>query len=370
MESESKLEFNPEHWLESRTKGVHMRAAVFQGVENIVVGDVTTPKLEAGEVLLEIEACSVCGTDMRTYHHGHKNIQAPRVLGHEFVGRVVESAAPDAPVVVGDRVVMYIVLACGQCRHCRAGRANLCDDRTTMAYQHDGGFAQFMRVPSQGVRQLYTVQSDIPSVHMSLAEPLGCVINAYSRTRVGLKDSVVVFGAGPIGIMHALVARAQGAQRVVMLDVNAARLEGARGFDIDDTVLVSSDGAHLEAVKALTNGEGPSVVIVAVSAASACADALVMAGKGGRVNFFAGLPKTNPSASLDLNQVHYKELEISGSFSENAHDFQAAKALIESGRFPANRIVTHELPLSRINDAWGLMASGEALKVTILPGLT
>ena len=325
------------------------------------------PVLESGEVLLAIEACSICGTDMRTFYHGHRNIVAPRILGHEFVGRIVETRSADSSLKVGDRVVMYIVMACGQCRYCRAGRANLCDTRTTMSYQHDGGFAQFMRVPAGGVRQLYKVRSDLPSAEISLAEPLGCVINAYSRTRVGLKDTVVVFGAGPIGIMHAVVARAQGAQRVVMLDVNAARLEGAKRFEIDDTVLVSSDGAHLEAVRALTEGEGPSVVIVAVSAASACADALVMAGKGARINFFAGLSKTSPSANLDLNQVHYKELEISGSFSENSFDFQAAKALIESGRFPAGKIVTHRLPLSEINRAWGLMSSGEALKVTIIP---
>ena len=121
-------------------------------------------------------------------------------------------------------------------------------------------------------------------------------------------------------------------------------------------------------MKDLTDGFGPSVVIVAVSAAQAYADALAMAGKGGRINFFAGLPKTNPTASLDLNHVHYKELEISGSYSENASDFQAAKALIESGRFPASKIITHHLPLERINEAWGLMESGEALKVTILPG--
>jgi L-iditol 2-dehydrogenase len=343
-----------------------MQAAVFQGVNTIVVEDVAVPDLEAGEVLLEIEACSVCGTDLRTYHHGHKNIQAPRILGHEFVGRVVESAARQAHVEVGDRVVMYIVLACGVCRHCRAGRANLCDARTTMAYQHDGGFAQFMRVPARGVSQLFRVSDDIPSSQISLAEPLGCVINAYSRTRVGLKDTVAVFGAGPIGIMHALVARAQGAQKVIVLDVNPRRLEGAREFNVDDTVTVQSDGAHVDAVRDLTDG-GPSVVVVAVSAASACADALAMAGKGARVNFFAGLPKDNPTAPLDLNHVHYKELEISGSFSENAHDFQAAKALIESGRFPADKIVTHRLPLARINEAWALMTSGEALKVAILP---
>jgi L-iditol 2-dehydrogenase len=344
-----------------------MKAAIFLGNQNIVVKDHPMPSLEEGELLLEIEACSVCGTDMRTFDHGHKNIVPPRILGHEFCGRVVESRAKDAPVQLGDRALMYIVMACGQCRHCRAGRSNLCDNRSTMAYHHDGGFAQYMKVPAIGVRQLYQVQSERSSAELSLAEPLGCVINAYSRTRVGLKDTAVVFGAGPIGIMHALVLRAQGAQKVLMLDVNPARLESAKQFGVDATVLVTPQGTHLEQVRDLTDGDGPSVVVVAVSVASACADALAMAGKGARINFFAGLPKTNPSASLDLNQIHYKELEISGSFSENAHDFQAAIALIESGRFPAEKIITHQLPLSKINQAWGLMQRGEALKVTILP---
>lgn len=345
-----------------------MQAAVFEGNNRITVQNVPDPVLDDGEVLLEIDAVSVCGTDLRTFHHGHKNINPPRILGHEFAGRVVESRAENASVRVGDRVVMYIVLACGACRYCQVGRANLCETRTTMSYQIDGAFARYMKVPARGVSQLYRVSGEVPSDQISLAEPLGCVINAYSRTRVGLKDTVAVIGAGPIGTMHALVARAQGAQRVFMLDVSDNRLEMTKRFDVDGAIQVTKDGAHLERIRELTDGFGPSVVIVAVSAAQACADALSMAGKGGRVNFFAGLPKSSPTASLDLNHVHYKELEISGSYSENPHDFQAAKALIESGRFPAEKIITHHLPLSRINEAWGLMESGEALKVTILPG--
>ncbi len=345
-----------------------MRAAVFQGNDNIVVQSVPDPILKDGELLLEVDACSVCGTDLRTFHHGHKNIVSPRILGHEFAGRVVESRAPNARIKVGDRVVMYIVLACGKCRYCQAGRANLCDSRTTMSYQHDGAFANYIKIPARGVNQLYKVDSNVSQEHMSLAEPLGCVVNAYSRTRVGLKDTVAVIGAGPIGVMHALVARAQGAQKVYMFDLSENRIRMAKRFDIDGAIHVSQDGSHLEQIAELTDGIGPSVVIVAVSAGQACIDALSMAGKGARVNFFAGLPKSNPMVTLDLNHVHYKELEISGSFSENASDFDAARALIASGRFPADKIITHRLPLERINEAWGLMESGEALKVTILPG--
>lgn len=346
-----------------------MKAAVYLGKENIAVQEVPVPALAEGEVLLQIHACSVCGTDLRTYRHGDKKIIPPRILGHEFCATVAESRAPGANVQAGDRVVMYIVIVDGRDRYVEMGRENLTTHRTTMSYHHDGAFAPFMRVPAAAVRQgnLFKVTSDIPDDQMSLAEPLGCCMNAHSRLGVGLKDTVAVIGAGPIGIMHAALSRLQGAQKVIVLDNNAARLEMARKFDIDAAVLVQPDGAHREQVRELTGGFGADVVIVAVSAAAAQNDALEIAAKAGRVNFFAGLPKSNPIAPLDVNHIHYKELVISGSYSEKKSDFQAAFALLHSGRFPAGRIVTHHLPLERIGEAFPLMESGAALKVCILP---
>ena len=346
-----------------------MKAAVYLGKEQLPVLDVADPTLEAGEMLLEIDACSVCGTDLRTYRHGDAKIVPPRILGHEFCGRVVESRAPDAEVKVGDRVVMYIVLVNGSDRYVEMGRENLTPHRTTMSYHHDGAFAPRMKVPALAVRNrnLFRVTSEMTSEVMSLAEPLGCCMNAHSRLGVGLKDTVAVIGAGPIGIMHAALARLQGAQKVFVLDNNPARLAMARRFDIDGTFLVQADGSHREAVRAATAGHGPDVVIVAVSAAAAQNDALDLAARAGRVNFFAGLPKSNPVAPLNVNHIHYKELVISGSFSEKKRDFQAAFALLHSGRFPADRIITHRLPLDRIGEAFPLMESGEALKVCILP---
>lgn len=346
-----------------------MKAAVYLGKEQLPVLDVADPTLEAGEMLLEIDACSVCGTDLRTYRHGDAKIVPPRILGHEFCGRVVESGAPDAEVKVGDRVVMYIVLVHGSDRYVEMGRENLTPHRTTMSYHHDGAFAPRMKVPALAVRNrnLFRVTSEMTSEVMSLAEPLGCCMNAHSRLGVGLKDTVAVIGAGPIGIMHAALARLQGAQKVFVLDNNPARLAMAQRFDIDGTFLVQADGSHREAVRAATAGHGPDVVIVAVSAAAAQNDALDLAARAGRVNFFAGLPKSNPVAPLDVNHIHYKELVISGSYSEKKSDFQAAFALLHSGRFPADRIITHRLPLDRIGEAFPLMESGEALKVCILP---
>jgi L-iditol 2-dehydrogenase len=347
-----------------------MKAAVYEGKENIVIRDVAQPKLDDGEVLLKIHACSVCGTDLRTYRHGDAKIKPPRILGHEFCGEVVESRAGDsAKIAVGDRVVMYIVLACGTCRYCKVGRPNLCTSRTTMAYHHDGAFAPYMKVPAKAVAngQLFKVSGDISSAEMSVAEPLGCVINAHSRLGVGLKDTVVVIGAGPIGVMHALVSRLQGAQKVYLLDTAENRLKIAHRFDLDGYATVKADLSHREQIKEWTDGFGPDVVIVACSVAAAQADALEIAGKGARVEFFGGLPKTKPTAELNTNHLHYKELLVSGSYSEKMTDFQAAYALIQSGRFPAKKVITHTLPLDRVNESFTLMETGEALKVCILP---
>jgi len=346
-----------------------MKAAVYLGKEQLIVQEVSEPVLEPGEVLLEIDACCVCGTDLRTYRHGDKKIIPPRILGHEFSGRVIESRADGANVQVGDRVVMYIVIVEGTDRYVEMGRENLSTRRTTMSYHHDGAFAPRMKVPARAVSQgnLFKVSSDISPDLMSLAEPLGCCMNAHSRLGVGLKDTVAVIGAGPIGIMHATLARLQGAQKVFVLDNNPARLAMAGRFDIDAAILVESGGQHREEVSRLTGGTGPDVVVVAVSSAAAQNDALEIAARAGRVNFFAGLPKSNPIAPLDVNQIHYKELVVSGSYSEKKSDFQAAFALLHSGRFPSDKIITHRLPLNRIEEAFPLMESGEALKVCILP---
>jgi L-iditol 2-dehydrogenase len=347
-----------------------MKAAVYLGKEQIEIQSVADPVLLDGEVLLKIEACCVCGTDLRTFRHGDKKIEPPRILGHEFCGRIVESRAQGSALRVGDRVVMYIVIACGECKYCKAGRQNLCVNRTTMSYHYDGAFAPFVRIPAKAVREgnLIKVENEeIPSQHLSLAEPLGCVMNAATKMQIGFKDTVAVIGAGPIGVMHAILARLAGAQKVWMLDISESRLNMMKQFDIDEVVKVSTDKSHYQQMLELTNGFGPSVVIVANSVAESQADALEIAGKGAKVEFFGGLPKSKPEALLNTNHLHYKELLVSGSYSEKMSDFQAAYALINSGRFPSDKIITHTLPLDRMNESFVLMERGESLKVCIDP---
>jgi L-iditol 2-dehydrogenase len=239
-----------------------------------------------------------------------------------------------------------------------------------MSYHYDGAFARHMKVPAKAVREgnLIKVDNDrISAIHLSLCEPLGCVMNSANRLQIGFRDTVAVIGAGPIGVMHAILARLAGAQKVWMLDISENRLDMMKQFDIDGVVRVSADKSHYQLMQDLTEGFGPSVVIVANSVAESQADALEIAGKGARVEFFGGLPKSKPEALLNTNHLHYKELILSGSYSEKISDFQSACSLINGGRFPAEKIVTHTLPLDRITESFTLMETGQSLKVCILP---
>ena len=339
-----------------------MKAAVYHGKKDLRVLDVPQPTISDDEILVKVDACAVCGTDMRTYNHGHKTIESGRILGHEFCGSIVENGHKDSTLSIGDRVVMYIVMPCGVCKYCQNGKQNMCTNRTTLSYHHDGAFAEYVKIPAKAVtrNQLYKVPEHIPSEHAALSEPLGCVLNAHGRLNIDYRDTVAVLGGGPIGIMHALTARLQGARRVMLLEPSAERLEMAKKFGFDDYIQIDREKSHHEAVAKATDGFGPDVVIVACSVAAAQVDALEIAGKQARVEFFGGLPKDNPISPVDANLIHYKELTISGSYSEKPSDFEAAQALIMSGRFPAGDVITHELALDDINESFGMMAGGSS----------
>lgn len=348
-----------------------MKAAVYEGKEQLIVKDVPNPELLDGEVLLEVEACNVCGVDLRTYRNGDKNITPPRILGHEFCGKIVESKADLTAngLQIGDRVVVYIVLTCGVCRYCKAGQFNLCETRTTMAYHHEGAFAEYIKIPALAVQrnQLFKVKDDIPSKHAALTEPLGCCIHAHRRLNVTIEDTVAIIGAGPIGSFHGIISQVQGAQKVFMLDISPERLKYQEAFGFDDYIVVDKEGSHIDKVKELTDGLGANVVIVACGAAPAQADALAMASKAGRIEFFGGLPKSNPYANLDTNLIHYKEIVVTGSYSETITDFEISHKLVQNGRVPGDKLVTHEVKLENILDAFPLIESGEALKVSVIP---
>lgn len=239
-----------------------------------------------------------------------------------------------------------------------------------MGYHYDGAFAEYMIVPAKvlAVDGVNRVPDGVSFAEASVAEPLACVLNGQELARVGEGDDVVVFGSGPVGCLHVRVARAQGAARVFLVDVNRDRLDHAAGIVKPDAAVWATEGTDVvEALRDLTGGRGADVAITAAASGAAQVQAMEAAAPGGRVSFFGGLPKDDPIISCDSNRVHYRELSLVGANgSSPAHNARALE-LIGSGRVPVQDLITHRLPLSGLPDALGLVARGEAIKVTIEP---
>jgi L-iditol 2-dehydrogenase len=323
-------------------------------------------------VKLRVRNCSTCGTDVKILKFGHHHIVPPRVMGHEIAGEVAELGAGVSAWSVGDRVQIIAAIPCGQCRECLAGRMTVCPNQESMGYHYDGGFAEFLVIPAKvlTVNGVNRIPDGVSFAEASVAEPLACVLNGQKLARVGEGDDVVVVGSGPIGCLHVRLARARGAARVFLVDLNADRLRLAADLVLPDASIVGAEVDVVDEVVKLTDGRGADVVITAAASGRAQEQAVAMAARQGRLSFFGGLPKDNPVIGLDSNLVHYRELMIVGANGSSPSDNARALELIASGAVPVADLITHRLPLERTLDAFDIVARGEAIKVTVEPGLS
>jgi L-iditol 2-dehydrogenase len=346
-----------------------MKVARYYGPGDIRVEDAPEPEPGPGELKIAVRNCSTCGTDLKIYRHGHHRIAPPRVMGHEIAGQVVAVGYGVAGWAPGDRVQVIAAIPCGTCRECRRGRMTVCPNQESMGYQYDGGFAQFMTVPRSvlAVGGVNRVPDAVGYAEASVAEPLACVLNGQELAGVGEGDEVVVAGSGPIGCLHVRLARARGAARVILVEVNRARLEFAAGLVAPDAAVCAEDGDVAEQILKLTDGRGADVAITAAASGRAQEDALRYTARRGRISFFGGLPQDAPTIGCDSNLVHYRELTIVGANGSSPGHNARALELIASGAVPVADLITHRLPLTGVLDALDTVARGEAIKVTIEP---
>lgn len=346
-----------------------MLAATFHEPGDLRVGEVDEPSAGPGELKLRMRACATCGTDAKIFHHGHHRLEPPQVIGHELAGEVVEVGDGVDGWAVGDRVQVIAAVPCGTCAYCTSGRMTVCPNQTSMGYQYPGGFAEFMVVPRQvlAVDGVNRIPEGLSYAEASVTEPLACALNAQELARVGDGDVVVVMGAGPIGCMHVRLARARGAAKVFLVDVNAERLAMSADRVQPDAAIDGSKDDVVDAVRKLTDGMGADVVITAAPSGRAQEDAIAMAAPQGRVSFFGGLPKDKPEITVDSNVVHYRELFLIGANGSSPEHNTRALALIASGEVPVADLITHRLPLSDVRAAIDAVSSGEAIKVVIEP---
>jgi L-iditol 2-dehydrogenase len=346
-----------------------MKALRFYAPEDLRLEEVSEPSCGPDEVKLRVRNCSTCGTDVKILHNGHQNLSPPRTIGHEIAGEVVEVGDDVAGWQPGDRAQVIAAVPCGDCYECQKGWMAVCRNQTSVGYQYDGGFAEYLVVPRQVLKVdgLNRIPDGIGYDEASVAEPFACAINAQELVRVGDGDTVVVFGAGPIGCIHIRLARANGAAKVFLIDVNAERLAMSADAVKPDEVIDGSQVDVVDRVLDLTDGRGADVVITATAANVAQEQAIRMAARRGRISFFGGLPKTNPFITCDSNLVHYRELMIMGANGSAPSHNKRALELISTGEVPVKDLITARVPLERAFDALGIVERGEAIKVTVEP---
>lgn len=346
-----------------------MKVAKFYAPGDIRLEDVEEPRVSAGQVKIRVRNCSTCGTDVKISKSGHPNMTPPQVMGHEIAGEITDVGAGVDGWAAGDRVQVIAAIPDGTCEDCLAGRMTVCPNQLSMGYQFPGGFAEYMIVPSEVLRVdgLNRIPDGLGFAEASLAEPLACVLNGQELARVGEGDVVVVVGSGPIGCLHVRLARARGAARVILIDLNAERLAQAAALVHPDLTIVSGETDPVVAVMEATNGRGVDVVITAAASGTAQEQGLRMLARRGRLSLFGGLAKDAPNITVDANLVHYRELTIVGVNGSSPEHNRRALQLIASGAVPVTDLITHRLPLDRVLDAIDIVARGEAIKVTIEP---
>ena len=347
-----------------------MLAAVYHGPNDLRVEQVPRPEPRPVEALVRVLSASICGTDLRILHGGHRKYPpgTVRIPGHEMVG-LLEALDPAMPgLKIGQRVFVAPNIGCGHCKQCISGQNNRCANYEAIGVTFDGAFAEYVRIPVAGIQQgcLIPVNEQDDPAAQALIEPFACVVRGQNALRIQPGELVLVMGAGPIGMMHTKLAHLRGARRVIVSEPNPARLLQARAMGADR--LVNPQNEDLASIlREESNGDGADVIIVAAPNHQAQEDALKLAGIGGRINFFGGLPSGHTTINFDSNLVHYKELVVMATTACSTADCRQATDILNSGRIDLSDLVSLRFPLAQANEAFKAAETGQSLKVVLQP---
>lgn len=390
-----------------------MKAALLKSPGVIELEDLPTPTFPPGGALLKIEACAVCGTDVKMLQQGHRDLAYPRILGHEIVGRIEEiDRACACGLKEGDPCQVWPGIACGSCGPCLRGADNRCRNMKIMGFNFDGGFAEYMALPEQSLsRGANLLPENFDPALAALAEPLACCINGQELTRVSEGDVVLIYGAGPIGALHALLAELKGAGKVIIAEKLPERIREierhtrARAVDLSEELSNDrsnnrSNGLLIEQtidqpagqstgrtmnrsikspgherkdpqddlesiIQSETGGAGVDVILTATPEVRVNNDQLRLLAPGGRICIFSGPRPGNCEEEIDLRSMHYHESMIIGAYGCSSRQNRQAVELLTAGKIEADWIVTKRTTLSGIKDAFSHSSRRAGLKSVV-----
>ena len=347
-----------------------MRAAVYRGKGKVVVEDVPVPAVGAGEILIRVASCGICGTDIKKIEYGF--VPPPQIFGHEVAGTVVGVGEGATKWKAGDRVMSFHHVPCESCFYCRQLLFSQCPSYKKVGLTagfdpNGGGFAQYVKaMPWVAERGMVRIPDDVSFDEASFIEPVNTCLKAVEKARVGAGETVVVMGLGPIGLLLALLSKVEGAT-VIGSDPMAERC--AKGLSLGlDLTLDPREGGLAEEVRSRTSGRGADAVLVAVPIPAALTEALSLARPGGRVLLFA---QNDPLMKIEFPAaaVGVDEKEILGSYSAAIDRAEEAARLIFTRQLPVRELISHHFSLEDMDKALGIAAHpvGDSLKVVIHP---
>ncbi len=342
-----------------------MKACIFHGPGSVTVEDIPAPEPGPGEMLLRVEAAGLCHSDIRVYA-GEKYARPGVIPGHETVGTVVGLGEGVEGFHPGQQVTVCPIIACGRCYYCQRGLRQRCLERRTLGYDENGGLAQFMLVPRRLVElgHVLPLPLGLSPEAATLTEPLACVINSLEACRLPAGGSLVLLGAGPMGLLHLLLARALGIAAIVVVEPREERRQYARRFGATFVAAPEEDDLRRLVLEA-TDGLGADAVVVTAGLPSLVTQALALVRRQGIVNLFGGFPP-GTMVSLDPNTIHYGEVSLTGS--QNASPEQYRRALRLLTLLPqATEINTHRYTIDEAPAGYKVRLAMDGLKSLVIP---
>jgi L-iditol 2-dehydrogenase len=341
-----------------------MKAAMLYGVKDLKVENIDKPTVGLGEVLVRVKAATTCGTDLKIFQRGYVEgvIELPTVFGHEWAGEVVEVSEELSWPKKGMRVRAGNSAPCLRCRMCQRGDYNLCEDMMWLW----GAYAEYIKIPSRMVAiNMQEIPSHLTFEEAAITEPLACVLHGAEKANVKLGDTVAIIGAGPIGLLHLLVAKKIGTEKVIVSDLVEERLQVAQKLGAE--IVNASQYDPTEKIKEFTEGYGADVVIEAIGLPATWEQALKMVRKGGTVLEFGGCP---PGTEIKVRTelLHYGQVTVLGTFHATPLHFRKALNLLASRTIDVRPLITQKMKLEKIKDAFEtLITSKKDIKIAITP---
>lgn len=338
-----------------------MRVGMYYKNDDVRVEDIPTPKIGDDELLVKVMASGICGSDVMEWYRIKK---APRVLGHEIAAVIVEVGKNVEKFKVGQRVFVSHHIPCNTCRYCLQGNHTDCSTLHTTNFD-PGGFSEFIRIPALNVdRGTFVIPDEVSYEEGTFIEPLGCVLRGQRKANIRPGQSLLVIGSGISGLLHIALAKASGAGKIFATDINKNRLEAARRFGADEVFMADED-VPSKIKKSI--GSLAERIIVCAGAESAFAQALKCLERGGIVELFA---PAEPGRSFKFPMFDFWRAgqDMVTSYGAAPYDCMAAIDMIRSKRLPLTEMITHRLPMEKIQEGFKLVEDArESIKVIMLP---